>query len=29
LIFLGEKPSLPLLIGGGLIVTGAVVIALF
>jgi bacterial/archaeal transporter family protein len=29
LIFLGEKPSLPLLIGGGLIVTGAMVIALF
>ncbi len=29
LIFLGEKPSLPLLIGGGLIVAGAVVIAVF
>ncbi|BBD78814.1 EamA family transporter [Aerosticca soli] len=29
LVFLGEKPSLPLLIGGGLIVAGAVVIALF
>lgn len=29
LVFLGEKPSLPLLVGGGLIVTGAVVIALF
>jgi bacterial/archaeal transporter family protein len=29
LIFLGEKPTLPLLIGGGLIVAGAVVIALF
>ncbi|MBB6189685.1 EamA family transporter [Rhodanobacter sp. MP7CTX1] len=29
LIFLGEKPSLPLLIGGGLIVAGAMVIALF
>ncbi|MFZ0872211.1 MAG: EamA family transporter [Rhodanobacter sp.] len=28
-VFLGEKPSLPLLIGGGLIVTGAMVIALF
>lgn len=29
LVFLGEKPSLPLLVGGGLIVAGAVVIALF
>ena len=29
LVFLGEKPSLPLLIGGGLIVAGAVIIALF
>ena len=29
LLFLGEKPSLPLLIGGGLIVAGAVVIATF
>jgi transporter family protein len=29
LVFLGEKPSLPLLIGGLLIVAGAVVIALF
>jgi transporter family protein len=29
LIFLGEKPSLPLLVGGGLIVAGAVVIAIF
>lgn len=29
LLFLGEKPSLPLLIGGGLIVAGAMVIALF
>jgi transporter family protein len=29
LIFLGEKPSLPLLIGGSLIVAGAVVIAVF
>jgi transporter family protein len=28
LVFLGEKPSLPLLLGGGLIVAGAVVIAL-
>jgi len=29
LVFLGEKPSLPLLIGGTLIVAGAMVIALF
>jgi transporter family protein len=29
LFFLGEKPSLPLLIGGVLIVAGAMVIALF
>ncbi|WP_449422953.1 EamA family transporter [Rhodanobacter lindaniclasticus] len=29
LLFLGERPSLPLLIGGGLIVAGAMVIALF
>ena len=29
LVFLGEKPSLPLLIGGALIVAGAMVIALF
>lgn len=29
LVFLGEKPSLPLLVGGALIVAGAVVIALF
>jgi len=29
LVFLGEKPSLPLLVGGVLIVSGAVVIALF
>jgi transporter family protein len=29
LVFLGEKPSLPLLVGGLLIVAGAVVIALF
>lgn len=29
LVFLGEKPSLPLLIGGVLIVAGAVIIALF
>ncbi|BDU19864.1 EamA family transporter [Dyella sp. GSA-30] len=29
LIFLGEKPSLPLLIGGVLIVAGAIVIAVF
>ncbi len=29
LLFLGEKPSLPLLVGGILIVAGAVVIALF
>jgi transporter family protein len=29
LLFLGEKPSLPLLIGGVLIVAGAMVIALF
>ena len=29
LVFLGEQPSLPLLVGGGLIVAGAVVIALF
>ncbi len=29
LVFLGEKPSLPLLIGGGLIVAGVMVIALF
>lgn len=29
LVFLGEKPSLPLLVGGGLIVAGAMVIALF
>ncbi|HEY9134109.1 MAG TPA: EamA family transporter [Dyella sp.] len=29
LVLLGEKPSLPLLVGGGLIVAGAVVIALF
>lgn len=29
LVFLGEKPSLPLLVGGGLIVAGAIVIALF
>jgi transporter family protein len=28
LLFLGERPSLPLLIGGGLIVAGAMVIAL-
>jgi transporter family protein len=29
LLFLGEKPSLPMLVGGGLIVAGAMVIALF
>lgn len=29
LLFLGEKPSLPLLVGGALIVAGAMVIALF
>ena len=29
LVFLGEKPSLPLLVGGSLIVAGAMVIALF
>ncbi|MET0330355.1 MAG: EamA family transporter [Dyella sp.] len=29
LLFLGERPSLPLLIGGALIVAGALVIALF
>ncbi|MDE1963929.1 MAG: EamA family transporter [Xanthomonadaceae bacterium] len=29
LVFLGEKPSLPLLVGGTLIVAGAIVIALF
>ena len=29
LLFLGEKPSLPLLIGGVLIVAGAIVIAVF
>jgi transporter family protein len=29
LVFLGERPSWPLLIGGGLIVVGAMVIALF
>ncbi|KRE96569.1 hypothetical protein ASG87_16390 [Frateuria sp. Soil773] len=29
LLFLGETPSLPLLVGGALIVAGAVVIALF
>ncbi len=29
LVFLGEKPSLPLLVGGTLIVAGAMVIALF
>jgi transporter family protein len=29
LVFLGEKPNLPLLIGGALIVAGAVVIAVF
>jgi transporter family protein len=29
LVFLGEKPSLPLVVGGSLIVAGAVVIALF
>ncbi|HEU4669398.1 MAG TPA: EamA family transporter [Dyella sp.] len=29
LVFLGEKPSLPLLVGGTLIVAGALVIALF
>lgn len=29
LVFLGEKPSLPLLIGGILIVAGAIVIAVF
>ena len=29
LVFLGEKPSLPLLVGGTLIVVGAMVIALF
>ena len=29
LVFLGERPSLPLLIGGALIVAGAMVIALF
>lgn len=29
LVFLGEKPSLPLLIGGVLIVAGALVIAIF
>jgi transporter family protein len=29
LIFLGEKPSLPPLVGGGLIVAGAMVIAIF
>ncbi len=29
LVFLGEKPSLPMLIGGGLIVAGSLVIALF
>ena len=29
LLFLGEKPSVPMLVGGGLIVAGAMVIALF
>ncbi|MCP1373165.1 EamA family transporter [Dyella lutea] len=29
LMFLGEKPSVPMLVGGGLIVAGAMVIALF
>lgn len=29
LVFLGEKPSVPMLVGGGLIVAGAMVIALF
>ncbi|HEV2622305.1 MAG TPA: EamA family transporter [Frateuria sp.] len=29
LVFLGERPSLPLLVGGALIVVGAIVIALF
>ncbi|HEX7814210.1 EamA family transporter [Dyella sp.] len=29
LVFLGEKPSLPLMIGGGLILAGTLVIALF
>ena len=29
LVVLGEKPSLPLLVGGALIVAGAMVIALF
>jgi transporter family protein len=29
LVFLGEKPSLPLLIGGSMIVAGALVIAMF
>lgn len=29
LVWLGEKPSLPLLVGGGLIVAGALVIAIF
>lgn len=29
LVFLGEKPSVPLLVGGGLIVAGAIVVALF
>ena len=29
LLFLGEKPSLPMLIGGALIVVGSLVIALF
>ncbi len=29
LLFLGERPSLPLLVGGALIVAGAVVIAVF
>ncbi|MEO9215631.1 MAG: EamA family transporter [Rhodanobacter sp.] len=29
LVFLGEKPTLPLLVGGGMIVAGALVIALF
>lgn len=29
LVFLGERPSLPLLLGGALIVAGAVIIAVF
>jgi transporter family protein len=29
LVFLGEKPSVPMLVGGALIVAGAMVIALF